>query len=91
MTNSFPVNTRLPKVVEGVNPRTLFEALLAAEHEDQITEILEKIGYDNDESELWKPLGGFNNNFSTVGNQQAEPAGAFVEKIINSIDAMLMA
>jgi hypothetical protein len=31
------------------------------------------------------------NNFSTVGNQQTEATAAFVEKIINGIDANLMA
>jgi hypothetical protein len=38
----------------------------------------------------WMPLGQFENNFSTVGNQQTEASAALVEKIINGIDAILM-
>ena len=30
------------------------------------------------------------NNYSTIGNQQSAPDAALVEKIINSVDAILM-
>ena len=38
----------------------------------------------------WYPLGGDDNNFSIVENQQANPVAALVEKLTNSIDAILM-
>jgi len=71
--------------------RTLFEALLQAESEEQVDNILQRVEYFDDNTANWQPLGGFRNNFSTVGNQQADAAGAMVEKVINSIDATLMA
>ena len=38
----------------------------------------------------WFPLGGHENNFGVIENQQASPIAALVEKITNSIDALLM-
>ena len=38
----------------------------------------------------WSPLGGIPNNIGVVKNQQANPVAALVEKITNSIDAILM-
>lgn len=71
--------------------RKLFERLLRAEDEETVDTVLINAGYFNDDEHLWHPFGGIDNNFSAVGNQQGDPAAAFVEKIINGIDAMLMA
>lgn len=38
----------------------------------------------------WLPLGNLVNNFGVVENQQSNPVAALVEKITNSIDAILM-
>ncbi len=38
----------------------------------------------------WHALGDDDNNWGTVGNQNTNPTGALVEKIINCIDAMLI-
>lgn len=38
----------------------------------------------------WYPLGGNENNFSTIENQQSSSIGALIEKFTNSIDAILM-
>jgi len=38
----------------------------------------------------WKPLGGNENMYGVIENQQASPIAALVEKITNSIDATLM-
>ena len=38
----------------------------------------------------WHPLGGIPNNIGVVKNQQANPVAALVEKLTNSIDAILM-
>jgi hypothetical protein len=48
------------------------------------------------ETSLWNDLGAWRaygdneSNFSSVGNQQSAPEAALVEKLVNSIDAMLM-
>ena len=67
----------------------LFYNLLKAEDETKVDTILSDQGYLGDDS-MWLPLGGIENNFSTVGNQQADPTGALVDKLINGIDAVLM-
>jgi len=69
----------------------LFESLLLAEEESEVEKILEEAGYGLSNEEAWKPYGDLENNFSTVGNQKTEATDALVEKIINSIDAVLMA
>jgi hypothetical protein len=70
---------------------TLCNLLLKAENEEEVDQILKNAGSLNDDSTLWAPFGGFEMNFSQIGNQQAEPTPALVEKLINSIDAVLMA
>jgi len=71
------------------DPKQLCLDLLKAESEEEVTEILEK--YQLLDDSLWCDLGDDENNFSIIGNQQSSPAPALVEKIINSIDAVLMA
>ncbi len=69
----------------------LFTRLLQFEDEAEVDELLNALGYALSNESVWKPLGDMENNFSTVGNQHAEATGAFVEKVINGIDALLMA
>ncbi len=66
----------------------LFEQLLRSEHEADVTRVLNKQRLLADE--LWVPVGGNENNFSVIGNQQTDATGALVEKIINAIDARLL-
>jgi len=40
---------------------------------------------------LWRPYGDISNNRGVVGNQQSSPVAALVEKLVNSIDAVLIA
>ena len=40
--------------------------------------------------ECWRAFGGNENNFSIIGNQQGAPEAALVEKLINSVDAVLL-
>jgi len=65
--------------------------LLRAEDEEEVDRILNRVGYGLDNEAVWHALGDMENNFSTVGNQQTEATAALVEKIINGIDAVLMA
>lgn len=70
---------------------SLFYALLKAETEPAALDALAERSLLRDEH--WVPLGAgdTDNNFSIVGNQHSDPTGALVEKVINSIDARLMA
>jgi len=74
-----------------MNDYELFTRLLKLEEEAEVDELLNGLGYSLSNELVWKPLGDMENNFSTVGNQHAEATGAFVEKVINGIDALLMA
>ena len=65
----------------------LFDRFLRAEDESDVEAILRDVGFLNDDPTLWIPFGGIENNFSQIGNQQADPTPALVEKLINSIDA----
>ena len=69
----------------------MFEKLLKAESDDAAAEILDRAGYGLHNESAWRSLGDMENNFSTVGNQQTEATAALVEKIINGLDANLMA
>lgn len=78
------------EVVRGESGRPLFDALLMAESDEAVIAALQSAGYWDDES-CWAVLGDEENNFSVASNQQTDPTTALVEKIINAVDAMLMA
>jgi hypothetical protein len=64
-------------------------SLVKAETEQEVVRLLKSQGYwDNQKN--WKFYGDIENNFSVIGNQQSLPESAIVEKIINSVDAVLM-
>ena len=63
--------------------------LIHADHDEEVLQILQDAGYwENDE--VWRPLGDNYSNASVVHNQQGSPLGAFVEKLTNSVDAILI-
>ena len=68
----------------------LFEKLLRAETEDTVTAALAEHGFDRSSDEHWVPYGNMDNNFGIVGAQQADPLAALVEKLVNSVDAVLL-
>src|SRR5262249_7075243 len=68
-----------------------FDLLLKAESENEVDEILNKLGYLDEHSDVWLPFGGFGMNLNQINNQQSDATAALVEKLINSIDAVLMA
>lgn len=74
-----------------MDPSELFDKLVQAETEDAVEAILDTAGYLGDDESIWQPLGDFENNFGAVGNQQSDPTAALIEKVINGIDAVLMA
>lgn len=69
--------------------QNLFFQLYNSQEEEEVTQIIEK----NSEifnQENWHPYGDDENYFAVIENQQASPIPALVEKITNSIDAVLM-
>jgi len=72
-----------------MNSEALCRALLHAETEKDVLRILGRNALLAEK--YWRPLGAMENNFGIVANQQEDPTGAFVEKIINALDANLMA
>ena len=69
--------------------RKLLNNLLDAQTEKQVHTCLEQADLLDDSH--WHPYGGLENNSGQFLNQQASPGGALVEKVVNSIDAVLMA
>jgi hypothetical protein len=67
------------------------QLLLKAESEDEVEDALKKAGYLADDPRVWQPFGGFGMNLNQINNQQSDATAALVEKLINSIDAVLMA
>lgn len=66
--------------------KKIFEQLLNANTAREITDILEVL---TDDLEIkWLPVGGRENNQSTI-NMGTDPAAGLVERITNSIDAVL--
>jgi len=64
-------------------------SLLQADTEEQVILILENKGFWGS-PELWRYYGDREDNFSVIGNQQSRPEAALVEKVVNSVDAVLM-
>jgi hypothetical protein len=67
-----------------------FLDLLRAEREEDVTDALTVFGLGKFSDSNWLPYGGIENNFGIIGAQQADAIGALVEKVVNSIDAILM-
>jgi len=69
--------------------KNLFLKLYQAQNETELQKVIDSIPLFKDQSN-WYPLGGNENNFATIENQQASAIGALIEKLTNSIDAILM-
>lgn len=63
--------------------------LAQAESEEEVISLLTDYGFWEDTT-CWRYFGDLENNYSSIGNQQANADSALVEKIINSIDATIM-
>ena len=72
-----------------LDTKELFEKLYLAKTEDDVDKIINAYPYIF-KPENWYPLGGNENNFGVIENQQSTPIAALIEKITNSIDAVLM-
>lgn len=64
-------------------------ALVNSETEKEVVQVLRNFNlWEN--KKAWKEFDESSGNWSTIGNQQSAPDTALVEKIINSVDAVLM-
>ena len=64
-------------------------SLAKADTEKEVVNILKKWGFWDDET-AWREYGDNSMNFSTIANQSNFADHALVEKLINSVDAVLM-
>jgi hypothetical protein len=69
--------------------RDLCLALLHAETESEVVEVLKKAGYW-DSPAAWRYYGDVENNWGQSGNQQSLAEAALAEKLVNSVDARLI-
>ena len=72
-----------------VDMKQLFKELYFAQTEEEVDKVINKHP-DIFQQENWYPLGGNENNFGVIENQQSNPIAALIEKITNSIDAVLI-
>lgn len=72
-----------------MNNKDLAIQLAHCESENEVIAALSAAGVWDD-PKFWLPFGDIENNWASIGNQQSEAEAALVEKIVNSIDAMLM-
>lgn len=69
--------------------KELFEKLYLAEKESDVDRIIDEHA-DIFKQENWFPYGNTDSNYSIIENQQSNPIAALIEKLTNSIDAILM-
>jgi len=70
-------------------PQELFNKLFSAKNESEVNQVLATHPQIFQASN-WYPLAGNESNFGIIENQQSNPVAAIVEKLTNSIDALLM-
>ena len=69
--------------------KNLFKKLFFSKDEDDIEQLI-TIETEIFDDKNWKPLGNNYSNYGVVKNQQSNPIAALIEKLTNSIDALLM-
>ena len=70
------------------DPQLIYEQLFNCQTEKDIDKVIDE-NIEIFRNENWKPLGGNLSNYGVVKNQQSNPIAALIEKITNSIDAIL--
>ena len=69
--------------------KCLFKKLYFAQTESDVDKVIQNHP-DYFQEKNWYPLGRNENNFGVIENQQSTAIAALIEKITNSIDAVLM-
>jgi hypothetical protein len=78
----------MPLFNDQLELKALFLALYNAKTEDEIEDLISKYP-EVFKRENWVPIGGNESNYGIIENQQSNPIAALVEKVTNSIDAIL--
>jgi hypothetical protein len=68
----------------------IFIQLYLAPTEEAMDEVLLRYETPFSNPANWHPLDGNENNFGVIENQQSSPIAALIEKLTNSVDAILM-
>lgn len=68
----------------------LFQSFFSSNTEKEMDQALVRAETDKNIALTWHPLGGNDNNFGVIENQQSSPIAALIEKVTNSIDAILL-
>lgn len=76
-------------MAKQITHKELFELLFDAPTEKAVEEIIAKYP-EIFANKNWAPLGEMPNNYGVIENQQSSPIAALIEKLTNSIDAILM-
>ncbi len=72
----------------SIDLKVLFDKLFSAKTEEDI-EVIIQSQPEIFKQENWVPVGGNESNYGIIENQQSNPIAALVEKVTNSIDAIL--
>ena len=73
---------------QAIDLKNLFLELYHAKTEEELETVIQKIP-EIFKNENWVPVGGNESNYGIIENQQSNPIAALVEKVTNSIDAIL--
>jgi hypothetical protein len=76
-------------VFSSEQARNLCLKLMRSDTERDVIAILNDVGLWDDE-DAWRLFSDTENNYSSIGNQQADAVAALIEKIINAVDARLV-
>lgn len=76
--------------MNSVIAKELFSQLIEAHVEEEVDKVLENNPAPFSDNSNWVPLDHNESNFGVIENQQSSPIAALIEKITNSIDAILM-
>jgi hypothetical protein len=75
-------------IKSNIDLRTLFLKLYNAKTEEELDNVISK-HQEFFQNKNWVPIGNNESNYGIIENQQASPIAALVEKVTNSIDAIL--
>src|SRR5688572_13628778 len=89
LNNNEISSTSFKPMASALSNQELFFSLFNSHTEIEIENIINS-NTDIFQQSNWHPLGGNENNYGVIENQQASPIAALIEKVTNSIDATLM-
>jgi len=76
-------------MMKNKTTKQLCLSLMKADTEEEVISLLTDAGYWEKHS-AWRYYGDRQTNYNTIGNQQSRPDAALVEKLVNSVDSVLM-